>query len=289
MKVYHLMSKLFPRSFRAKIACLAFLGVHVPLLAFVGYLFALGGFAGRYDLVAVVLAATVLGTVVTILAMDVLLAPLRQIEATMAAVVERRDAATLPEGYRDELGRVMRNINTLIRGMERRIELAHASADLDPLTGILNRRGFERLVPDQVSGALLFIDLDRFKALNDTHGHDAGDDALRDFARIAAVAVRDDDVFARLGGEEFALYLPGVARDAAQRLAERIRTDVAKSLRVRGEAVTVSVGVAHAAEPPVARATLMKAADGAMYAAKNRGRNRVALAREPRPASVLAA
>jgi diguanylate cyclase (GGDEF)-like protein len=289
MKVYHLMSKLFPRSFRAKIACLAFLGVHVPLLAFVGYLFALGGFAGRYDLVAVVLAATLLGTVVTILAMDVLLAPLRQIEATMAAVVERRDAATLPEGYRDELGRVMRNINTLIRGMERRIELAHASADLDPLTGILNRRGFERLVPDQVSGALLFIDLDRFKALNDTHGHDAGDDALRDFARIAAVAVRDDDVFARLGGEEFALYLPGVARDAAQRLAERIRTDVAKSLRVRGEAVTVSVGVAHAAEPPVARATLMKAADGAMYAAKNRGRNRVALAREPRPASVLAA
>jgi diguanylate cyclase (GGDEF)-like protein len=289
MKVYHLMSKLFPRSFRAKIACLAFLGVHVPLLAFVGYLFALGGFAGRYDLVAVVLAATLLGTVVTILAMDVLLAPLRQIEATMAAVVERRDAATLPEGYRDELGRVMRNINTLIRGMERRIELAHASADLDPLTGILNRRGFERLVPDQVSGALLFIDLDRFKALNDTHGHDAGDDALRDFARIAAVAVRDDDVFARLGGEEFALYLPGVARDAAQRLAERIRTDVAKSLRVRGEAVTVSVGVAHAAEPPVARAALMKAADGAMYAAKNRGRNRVALAREPRPASVLAA
>jgi diguanylate cyclase (GGDEF)-like protein len=283
------MSKLFPRSFRAKIACLAFLGVHVPLLAFVGYLFALGGFAGRYDLVAVVLAATLLGTIVTILAMDVLLAPLRQIEATMAAVVERRDAATLPEGYRDELGRVMRNINTLIRGMERRIELAHASADLDPLTGILNRRGFERLVPDRVSGALLFIDLDRFKTLNDTHGHDAGDDALRDFARIASVAVRDDDVFARLGGEEFALYLPGVGRDAALRVAERIRTDVAKSLRVRGEAVTVSVGVAHAAEPPVARAALMKAADGAMYAAKNRGRNRVALASEPRPAPVLAA
>jgi diguanylate cyclase (GGDEF)-like protein len=283
------MSKLFPGSFRAKIACLAFLGVHVPLLAFVGYLLALGGFAGRYDLVSVVLAATFLGTILTMAAMDVLLAPLRQIEATMSAVVERRHTATLPEGYRDEFGNLMRNLNTMIRGLERRIELAHASADLDPLTGVLNRRGFERLVPEQVTGALLFLDLDRFKALNDTHGHDAGDDALRDFARIAAVSVRDEDVFARLGGEEFALYLPGVTQDAALRVAERIRADVEKGLRVRGKTVTVSIGVAGVAGRPVPSAALMKAADAAMYEAKTGGRNRVALARETQRAPVLAA
>lgn len=294
MRLYHLMSLLFPRSFRAKIACLAFLGVHVPLLAFVGYLLALGGFSGRLDLLAVVLAATLAGTVVTIIAISVLLAPLREIEATMAAVVDRRDCVCLPEGYGDELGRLMCNLNTLIHGWERRIEMANASADRDPLTGVLNRRGFERLVPEQVTGAFLFFDLDRFKELNDTHGHDAGDDALRDFARIAAVSLRDGDVFARLGGEEFAVHLPGIGEAAALRVAERIRADVEKRLRVRGTAVTVSIGVAHQAGGQVfggtvPRAALMKAADVAMYEAKSGGRNRVALAGEAHFAPALAA
>jgi diguanylate cyclase (GGDEF)-like protein len=285
MKLYHMMSRLFPGSFRAKVACLAFLGVHVPLLAFVGYLLSIGGFAGRYDLVAVVLGATLAGTVVTVLALGVLLEPLRRIEATMAAVVERRDTGQLPDGYRDELGSLMRNLNTMIRGMERRLELANASAEIDPLTGLLNRRGFERLVPDPVTGAILFFDLDRFKQLNDTHGHAAGDDALRDFARIASVAVRDDDVFARLGGEEFALYLPGIRREAALSVAERIRGDIAVRLRVRGQGMTVSVGVSVAERTAVPRERLLRAADEAMYQAKRTGRNRVALAgaRSPEP------
>ncbi|MFW5642285.1 MAG: GGDEF domain-containing protein [Roseicyclus sp.] len=289
MRLYHLMSKLFPGSFRAKIACLAFLGVHVPLLAVVAYLMALGGLDGREDLVGVVLVATLAGTVLTIAALGALLAPLRRIEATMAAVVDRRHPACLPECYGDELGSLMCNLNSLIRGLERRIELAHASADLDPLTGVLNRRGFERLVPDAVTGALLFLDLDRFKALNDTHGHDAGDAALRDFARIASAALRDENVFARLGGEEFAIYLPGLAGGAALRVAERIRAEAAASLKVRGRAVTVSVGVAVAAGRPVARASLMKAADMAMYAAKSAGRNRVVSAADLPGAGVAAA
>jgi diguanylate cyclase (GGDEF)-like protein len=272
------MSKLFPRSFRAKIACLAFLGVHVPLLAVVGYLMALGGLAGRHDLVAVVLVATLVGTILTIVAMGVLLAPLRQIEATMAAVVDRRDTACLPDGYGDEVGSLMRNLNTLIIGMERRIEVAIASADLDPLTGVLNRRGFDRRVPDAVTGALLFFDLDRFKALNDSRGHDAGDEALRRFARIAARATRDGDVLARLGGEEFALYLPDTSQEAALRVAERVRADVEAGLEVRGQAVTVSVGVAPTADRPLPLGALMKSADGAMYRAKSGGRNRVVLA-----------
>jgi diguanylate cyclase (GGDEF)-like protein len=289
MRLYHLMSKLFPGSFRAKIACLAFLGVHVPLLAVVAYLMALGGFAGRQDLVVVVLVATLLGTVLTIAAMGVLLAPLRQIEATMAAVVDRRHAVCLPECYGDELGSLMCNLNSMIRGLERRIEIATASADLDPLTGVLNRRGFERLVPDPASGALLFLDLDRFKALNDTHGHAAGDAALCGFARIAMRSVREGDVFARLGGEEFALHLPDTGHAAALRLAERIRADVAASLAVGGQAVTVSIGVAHAGPATVARSSLMKAADAAMYAAKSGGRNQVASAADRSIASDVAA
>jgi diguanylate cyclase (GGDEF)-like protein len=275
MKFYAVMSRIFPRSFRAKVACIAFLGVHVPLLGFVGYLLALGGFAGRYDLVAVVLGATLAGTLVTIFALGVLLAPLRQVEATMADVVERRESGQLPETYGDEIGSLMRSINSLIRGMERQIELAAASAEIDHLTGVLNRRGFERLVPDPALGAMLLFDLDRFKQLNDTQGHAAGDEALRLFARIASALVRDSDVLARMGGEEFALFLPRASAESAVRVAERIRAEVASRLVVGGQAVTVSVGVAPSPIAAVPRETLLTAADQAMYAAKQSGRNRV--------------
>ncbi|MDG4647990.1 diguanylate cyclase [Roseibacterium sp. SDUM158017] len=288
MNLYHFMSRVFPRSFRAKVACIAFLGVHVPLLGFIGYLVAISGFSGRYDLIAVVLGATLLGTVVTIFALGVILAPLREIEATMAAVVDRRHIEQLPEDYKDELGSLMRSVNSLIRGMERQIELAAASAEIDHLTGLLNRRGFERLVPDPAFGAILFFDLDRFKMLNDALGHAAGDDALRAFARIASSLARSDDVLARLGGEEFALYLPGVSEDVALAVAERIRAEVANQLIVENRRVTVSVGVAHAPITAVPRETLMEAADMAMYAAKQGGRNRVARVADSHTAVVAA-
>ncbi|HET8625732.1 MAG TPA: GGDEF domain-containing protein, partial [Gemmatimonadales bacterium] len=104
-------------------------------------------------------------------------------------------------------------------------DAAVRSASSDPLTGLLNRRGLEQALSrmDAREGALIFADLDRFKHLNDTLGHPAGDAALIHFARILREQVRSGDIPARIGGEEFAIWLPGATLDLGKRIAERVR------------------------------------------------------------------
>jgi diguanylate cyclase (GGDEF)-like protein len=156
---------------------------------------------------------------------------------------------------------------------ERIHEEALHLASHDPLTGLMNRRAFlaelDRLLADQRC-ALLYIDLDGFKWLNDSSGHNAGDDALVNAAHRLLAAVRDADVVARLGGDEFAVCCPALAEiTAVELLAERVRA----SLERIHPGMTASVGVA------VSRAgdsapTLLKSADTAMYRAKRAGGNK---------------
>ena len=156
-----------------------------------------------------------------------------------------------------------------------RDELRH-QANLDPLTGILNRRGFELVAgPAARPRALLMIDLDHFKRINDTYGHPAGDRVLAHFARIAAVSLRNEDVFARIGGEEFVALLPDCDAEAARRCAERLRAEVAQ--RPPHPPVTISVGIAVDAAGGMPLADLQKHADAALYRAKRDGRDRVAI------------
>lgn len=172
------------------------------------------------------------------------------------------------------------------------LQLAHH----DPLTGLCNRRGFlERALPlHHVSGAgatplaLLLVDIDHFKALNDRHGHEAGDLALVAIADRLRAASRVEDVIARWGGEEFVLLLPGMDARSAGAYAERLRTAVG-DLPIelaKGEPVylTVSIGVAAAAPSPGIE-SLLRQADGALYAAKQAGRDRVHHA-EPRATEI---
>ena len=158
-------------------------------------------------------------------------------------------------------------------------------ARTDPLTGLLNRRAFidemsrrlTRLEVDGAPGALLFIDLDNFKTLNDTRGHDAGDEALRLVARLLEANVRPMDLVARLGGDEFALWLDGADQFAAAERAEQLRLNgpaAVAHLTPDGTAkITMSIGIA-ARWPGRYEAveTLMDRADQAMYAAKRSGR-----------------
>ena len=172
-------------------------------------------------------------------------------------------------------------------------ELRRANVELsrlartDSLTNLYNRRAFvERAAAlaadDRAQGrpaALLILDLDHFKSVNDTLGHAAGDVALTRVARVLAGAVRTDDLVARLGGEEFAVYLTGVALDDALDLAEGLRRAVAAEPIVAGplgRRVTVSIGVAtlDTALPDGLGDALVRA-DGALYGAKNAGRDRV--------------
>jgi diguanylate cyclase (GGDEF)-like protein len=130
-------------------------------------------------------------------------------------------------------------------------------------------------------GALVMLDIDQFKRLNDTLGHPAGDDALVHVAALLRRETRAGDLPARVGGEEFALWLPGTSLGSATLLTERIRTALESSHWMwHGTPwrITASFGVAHWGETTRQVENLVQQADGALYAAKQAGRNRVVAA-----------
>ena len=159
------------------------------------------------------------------------------------------------------------------------------SATHDSLTHLVNRREFEARVQQFMSQfksqalCLLYIDLDRFKAINDSAGHATGDEVLRQISRLLEGQVRQSDTVSRLGGDEFAVLLPGCSLEYAQRLAEQIREAVdGWRLLHKGVSFSVgaSIGVATLSPDQCSVASLLDAADIACYEAKKGGRNRVA-------------
>jgi diguanylate cyclase (GGDEF)-like protein len=152
----------------------------------------------------------------------------------------------------------------------------------DPLTGLANRRGGERSVTSEISRArrqksplsCIFIDIDHFKRINDTFGHQAGDRLLRDLSELLRKTLRAYDILVRWGGEEFLLILPGVTLDQARKLAERIRAAVER-LETQGLGrVTISAGTA-ALDGSYDFEAMLDAADRRLYQAKASGRNAV--------------
>jgi diguanylate cyclase (GGDEF)-like protein len=169
----------------------------------------------------------------------------------------------------------------LQNAIERR-DLAEAALR-DPLTGLLNRMGL-----DQASGligttaaALIYVDIDHFKHLNDELGHPAGDSALIHVSRLLLQAIRAQDVVARIGGEEFAIWLPGALLDRGREVAERIRQALSWSdwqWSGKRRALSASFGVAAWPETSATREGLPAQADAALYEAKRSGRDRVVTA-----------
>ena len=170
--------------------------------------------------------------------------------------------------------------------LRQRIDRLRADADLDSLTGLANRRRFrvalarevERWRRYRVPCALLMLDIDHLKRINDQFGHPMGDVVIRQIAQTLKDVSRDNDTAARLGGEEFALLLAGVDVEKAAAAAERLRT-VLSGQRVDGVGVvTVSMGVAGCPESATSERTLYSASDSALYVSKNSGRDRVSVA-----------
>lgn len=170
-------------------------------------------------------------------------------------------------------------------------------ATLDPLTGLNNRRHFETLAThvlarsqrDGTPVTLLLCDVDHFKRVNDERGHAVGDEVLMAIARMLGQNLRDGDVVARWGGEEFVALMPASPLDKACATAERIRAAVqATPLEVDATplALTLSFGVAQVHGVQDLHAAIARA-DKALYDAKNAGRNRVSAAQEPTPAEIM--
>lgn len=163
-------------------------------------------------------------------------------------------------------------------------------AATDSLTGVLNRGAFTMLVDAylkdarqqqrQATGALLIVDADEFKSINDTFGHDRGDQALRLIAQSIKAVLRGADIVGRIGGEEFGIFMPGATPQQAQGTAERIRVSVSVAEFIPGTTdrrpLSVSIGGA-TFDRSVPFGELFRLADTHLYLAKQAGRNRVSL------------
>jgi diguanylate cyclase (GGDEF)-like protein len=163
-----------------------------------------------------------------------------------------------------------------------------AEADRDYLTGLANRRRFrtalgqelERWRRYKVPCALVLVDIDHLKKVNDAHGHSAGDTVIRHVASVLAEHSRDNDTAARLGGEEFALLLAGADAARAVAAAERLRADVCAHALENIGTVTISLGVASCPAHASSERELYATCDALLYRAKREGRNRAAVAGE---------
>ena len=185
-----------------------------------------------------------------------------------------------------ELASVANAFNTMLKQINQQEDALSAAARADGLTGLYNRREFDRALDEAIavskeSGepfSLLMIDVDHFKQFNDTHGHLAGDDALRQVADTIELSARENDRAYRYGGEEFAMILPGLRTYEATAIAERLCNTIAAQTLIlpdgQKQTLTVSIGIS-VFSPRISPPNIIELADRALYAAKVEGRNQV--------------
>ena len=185
-----------------------------------------------------------------------------------------------------EVGIVARFFNYLLNALQaEQIELKKSNmylekkAHIDKLTQVLNRHGLETVLegksPYQEGICLIVIDVDKFKSINDTYGHSVGDSVLRELSGVVAGNLREGDVFARWGGEEFVVVAYTSDLKTAQKIAEKLRVSVERFDFTTVGRVTASFGVSHPKDKSYTFAQLFEEADQALYDAKQSGRNRV--------------
>lgn len=174
--------------------------------------------------------------------------------------------------------------NTFSNSIQRVQHRLHELATIDPLTGALNRRAMETRLEELIqqvpvgkqTASMLMIDVDYFKAINDKHGHDVGDQVLQQLVTFLEDTLRNGDDIYRLGGEEFVVLLPRASQDTAMKLAEKLRQSISEAPGLASNPITVSIGVSETGVNDTS-ADWLKRCDEALYQAKAEGRNRVIL------------
>jgi diguanylate cyclase (GGDEF)-like protein len=285
--LYARISRLgFPKSYPGKVLLVAFLGAQAPPIAVALYL-VLGsssGFGEALRALALVAAVALVGNAATLLALSALLVPIGLASAALEAYLEDRTRLELPTGFPDEAGRLMAGVRRAVEHLDSTITSLEGLSGSDPLTGLPNRRaGEERLAEDfgraRRGGGMLTLalaDVNRFKTINDTHGHQAGDACIRHVADVVRGNVREGDWLARWGGDEFVLALwdssvfasPGAVLG---RINNALRDSPARLPGGEELVLSVSVGGCRYAGEDDVRELLAKA-DAAMYEAKREGR-----------------
>lgn len=273
------MGKVFRHSSAARLFAIAFVGTHLPLLALVGWLLVRSGPQdGRLAWVGLAaLLATVVGIVLTIGVLPRLLDPVRAAAEALEAYDRRQQLPELPEHGGDEVARLMRGINRIIRRIDDALRELRTMALRDSLTRVYNRRGCQQTLAESVEAAasqgfafhLAVVDLDNLKPINDQYGHAAGDKALVDLAESVLGILGPDEWLGRWGGDEFMIGFRGDAGEVRARVLEWLA-------RLTGTEppLQASVGLA-SLRPGLSAQALYRQADEAMYRAKQAGGHRI--------------
>jgi diguanylate cyclase (GGDEF)-like protein len=287
LSIYARLSKLgFPESYLGKLVLTIFLGTHVPLIALVVYVLLSSsvGSGPALGVVTPLLVATLAGIAAALYALRGLLAPIDLTSRSLAEYLYSRRLPELPVEFTDEAGRLMADVQYAVESLDATIRSLEGLSGTDHLTGILNRRqGEKRLAEEAVrvrrGGEVLtvgVVDVNKFKHINDTYGHQVGDACIQHVADVIARNIRQSDWLARWGGDEFVLAL----RDASpfartETLLQRIVKDLNNSpvSLPGGEKLRLSltVGASRYSGEEDLRDLLAKA-DEAMYEAKREGR-----------------
>lgn len=224
--------------------------------------------------IAAVIAVVGAGLVAQFLAKDMTIALTK-----LAQILENMESGTVVEGLNvtrtDEIGQLADTINNMSSR-----DKAIRQANEDPLTGLANRRylmqKLDGLMKAEKAATIFFIDLDGFKPINDTHGHDMGDEALKVVSERFGACVRDNDVLARIGGDEFVMMFNGlVDKDVLKARADKVLELINEPLWINDTRLKMgaSIGISVSPDDGKEADELMNAADEAMYAAKQGGKN----------------
>ena len=285
--IYTLISKWgFPKTYQGKIMLVAFLGTHAPLLALALY-FLLGssvGLGAASRIMVLLVAVTLAGTAATLLALRALLAPVGLSSSALKRYLDEGTKPELPIGFSDEAGRPMADVRYAVERLDSTIRSLEGLSGTDHLTGLPNRREGESRLAEDIARvrrgggrlAVAVVDIDRFKTINDTHGHHAGDVCIRHVADVIGRSVRQSDWLARWGGDEFVLALWDESVFASpEAVLGRINATLRESpVRLPGgeeRVLSISMGAHRYAGEDDLRELLAKA-DAAMYQAKREGR-----------------
>ncbi|WP_010494605.1 sensor domain-containing diguanylate cyclase [Paenibacillus elgii] len=205
--------------------------------------------------------------------------------ANLAGKLGRGEKIVLPDikhHWNREADLLTQTITLALSDLQKQTDQLTQAAMTDSLTGLTNRRTFESIMSQwtekQQPFALIVMDIDRFKSINDTYGHQAGDGVLKHLARILTSSVRSNDVCCRYGGEEFVILLPFTAAPDAWITAERVRAAFETRENSLGIPLTVSLGIAHYPSHAESAEMLFQRADHALYQAKEAGKNRTIVA-----------
>lgn len=239
-------------------------------------------------LIAVILVLGLAASVIIAIALSrSILNPIRALEEGANQFAAGNLSSRIALLTKDELGHLAKTFNIMARQIERHEKILEDLSIHDGLTELFNKREFMRRIIDEIARSkryksvfsLIMIDIDYFKAVNDTYGHQAGDEVLKAISAILKRGIRTVDFAARYGGEEIAVILPYINSEGAYEAAERLRKDIeAFTIPVSKEKaiqVTVSMGLAVFPDNADTDEKLVTAADKALYAAKHAGRNQV--------------